>query len=158
MPEVFEPGALNYYLLSRLILSILSISRNPTLTHLPLSRFLDSLLSDCTYSRSGIFSFDDPHANGGVIIFVRQGSSVCKLFAFSVSSLDPYSNYVGISSLLNNFYSLSLLMFVFPLFALRRIAEPTPFFLQKFSIWRTSTAITHLGLERYFSLLWGKSI
>ena len=31
MPEVCEPGALNYYILSRLILYILSVSRNPTL-------------------------------------------------------------------------------------------------------------------------------
>ena len=44
MLEVFEPGALNYYTLSSLILLILSISRNPTLTHLPLSGFLDSMV------------------------------------------------------------------------------------------------------------------
>ena len=44
MLEVFEPGALNYFTFSPPILSTLSASRNPILTHLPLSRFLDSLL------------------------------------------------------------------------------------------------------------------
>ena len=44
MLEVFEPGALNYFTFSRPILSILSASRNPILTHLPLSKFLNSLL------------------------------------------------------------------------------------------------------------------
>ena len=44
MLEVFEPGALNYFTFSYPILSILSASENPILTHLPLSRFLDSLL------------------------------------------------------------------------------------------------------------------
>ena len=46
MLEVFEPGALNYFTFFRPILSTLSVSRNPILTPLPLSRFLDSLL--CT--------------------------------------------------------------------------------------------------------------
>ena len=45
MLEIFEPGALNYFTFSRTILSTLSVSRNSILTHLPLSRFLDSLLS-----------------------------------------------------------------------------------------------------------------
>ena len=44
MLEVFEPGALNYFTFSRPTLSTLSASRNPILTHLPLSGFLDSLL------------------------------------------------------------------------------------------------------------------
>ena len=37
MLEVFEPGALNYSTFSRPIPSTLSVSRNPILTHLPLS-------------------------------------------------------------------------------------------------------------------------
>ena len=41
--EVFEPGALNYFTFFHPILSTLSAFRNPILTHLPLSRFLDSL-------------------------------------------------------------------------------------------------------------------
>ena len=44
MLEVFEPGALNYFTFFRPILSTLSASRNPILTLLPLSGFLDSLL------------------------------------------------------------------------------------------------------------------
>ena len=42
MPEVFKPGELNYFTFFRPILSTLSASRNPILTHL--SEFLDSLL------------------------------------------------------------------------------------------------------------------
>ena len=44
MLEISEPGALNYFIFYRPIQSILSASRNPTLTLLPLSGFLDSLL------------------------------------------------------------------------------------------------------------------
>ena len=44
MLEVFEPGALNYFTFFHPILLTLSVSRNPILTHFPLSRFLDSLL------------------------------------------------------------------------------------------------------------------
>ena len=44
MLEVFEPEALNYFTFSRPILLTLSVSRNPISTHLPLSRFLGSLL------------------------------------------------------------------------------------------------------------------
>ena len=44
MLKVFEPGALNYSTFFRLILSTLSAFRNPILTHLPFSGFLDSLL------------------------------------------------------------------------------------------------------------------
>ena len=43
MLEVFEPGALNYFTFFRPILSTLSVSTNPILTPLPLSKFLDSL-------------------------------------------------------------------------------------------------------------------
>ena len=44
MLEVFEPGALNYFIFSCSILSTLSASRNPISIYLPLSGFLDSLL------------------------------------------------------------------------------------------------------------------
>ena len=40
MLEVSEPGALNYFIFYRPIQSILSASRNPILTHLPLPNFL----------------------------------------------------------------------------------------------------------------------
>ena len=44
MLEVFEPGALNYFTFFRPTLLTLSAFRNPILTPLPLSGFLDSLL------------------------------------------------------------------------------------------------------------------
>ena len=44
MLEVFEHEALNYFTFFCPILSTLSVSRNPILSHLPLSGFLDSLL------------------------------------------------------------------------------------------------------------------
>ena len=44
MLEVFQPGAPNYFTFFRPILLTLSVYRNPILTHLPLSEFLDSLL------------------------------------------------------------------------------------------------------------------
>ena len=47
-----------------------------------------SLGSDLTYSRSGILSPDDPHASGGLIIFVRQGISFSELSTSSFFSLD----------------------------------------------------------------------
>ena len=43
MLEVFEPGALNYFTFFHPIMSTLSAFRNPILTPLPLSGFLDSL-------------------------------------------------------------------------------------------------------------------
>ena len=45
----------------------------------------------------------------GVIIFVRQGLSFSELSTSSLSSLDPYSDYVGVSISLNNSSSLSFL-------------------------------------------------
>ena len=66
------------------------------------------MCSDCTHSRSGIFSPDDTHASG-VIIFVRQGLSFSELSTSSLSSIDPYSDYVGVNISLNNSSSLSFL-------------------------------------------------
>ena len=68
-----------------------------------------ALRSDRTHSRSGILSSDTTHASGGVIIFVRQGLSFSELSTSSLSSLDPYSDYVGINISLNNSSSLSFL-------------------------------------------------
>ena len=61
-----------------------------------------ALCSDRIHSRSGILSRDDTHASGGVIIFVRQGLSFSELSISSFSSLDPYSDYVGLNISLNN--------------------------------------------------------
>ena len=61
-----------------------------------------ALHSDRTHSRSGILFSDTTHASGGVIIFVRQGLSFSELSISSLSSLDPYSDYVGVNISLNN--------------------------------------------------------
>ena len=66
-----------------------------------------ALRSDRTHSWSGILSSDTTHASGGVVIFVRQGLSFSELCTSSLSSLDAYSDYVGINISLNNFSSLS---------------------------------------------------
>ena len=68
-----------------------------------------ALRSDGTHSRSGIFSTDDTDASGGVIIFIRQGLSFSELSTSSLSSLDPYSDYVEVNIFLNNYSSLSFL-------------------------------------------------
>ena len=73
-----------------------------------------ALCSDRTHSRSGIFFPDAMHASGGVVIFVRQGLSFSVLSTFSLSLLDPYSDYVGVSISLNNSSSVSFLTLYAP--------------------------------------------
>ena len=68
-----------------------------------------ALRSDCTHSRPGILSPDTTPASGSVIIFIRQGLSFSKLSTSSLSSLDPYSDYVGVNIILNNSSSVSFL-------------------------------------------------
>ena len=68
-----------------------------------------ALHSDRIHSRSGILSPDAMHASGGVVIFVRQGLSFSELSTSSLSSLDPYSDYVGVNISLNNSSLLSFL-------------------------------------------------
>ena len=146
MLEVFKPGALNHFTFFRPILSTLSAFRNPILTPLPLSGF-SALRSDCTHSRSGILSSDTTHASGGVVIFVRQGLSFSELTTSTLSSLHPYSDYVGINISLNN-SSLSFLNVYAPLSAPpQRMEEPTPFLPppEISSFWGTLIAITLFG-------------
>ena len=109
MLEVFEPGALNYFTFFHPILSTLSAFRNPILTHLPLSGFLDSRFCVLIAPTPGILSSDATHASGGVVIFVRQGLSFSELSTTSLSSLDPYSDYVGVNISLNKSSSVSFL-------------------------------------------------
>ena len=68
-----------------------------------------ALRSHGTHSRFGIFSTDVADASGGVIIFVKQGLSFSELSTSSLSSPDPYSDYVEVNISLNNFSSLSFL-------------------------------------------------
>ena len=103
MLGVSDLGALNFYTFFHLIPLTLFVSRNPILLHLSFFGYLDSLLCDLirTHSRYGILSSD---ASGGVIIFVRQGSSFSELSTSSLSLLDPYSDYVGVNISPNNSY------------------------------------------------------
>ena len=68
-----------------------------------------ALRSDRSHFRSSIFSTDVTDASGGVIILFRQGLSSSELSTSSLSSLDPYSDYVEVNICLN--YS-SLLSFL----------------------------------------------
>ena len=120
MLEVSEPGALNYFTFSRLILSTLSASRNPILTSLSLSEFLDSLLWVLIVPTAGLaFSLLIPRTLAVGVCHFRQAGPIffLKLSISSLSSLDPYSDYVGINISLNNFSSLSFLNVHAPLFA-----------------------------------------
>ena len=75
-----------------------------------------TLCSDRTHFRSGILSSDATHASGGVVIFIRQGLSFSELSTSSLSSLDPFSDYVGINISLNNSSSVSFInVFVPPI-------------------------------------------
>ena len=153
MLEVSVPEALNYFTFSRPIQSTLSASRNPILTLLPLSGF-SALRSDRTHSRSGTLTPDATHASGGVVIFVRQGLSFSELSTSSLSSLDPYFDYVGVNISLNNSSSVSFLnVYVPPI-----CSSPTdgktdslsPSILSSpeiSSFWGTSIAITPSGTQ-----------
>ena len=61
-----------------------------------------ALRSDRSHSRSDIFSTHVTDASGGVIIFVRQSLSFSELSTSSLSSLDPYSDYVKVNISLNS--------------------------------------------------------
>ena len=70
MLEVFEPGAFNYFTFFRPILSTLSAFRNPILTPLPLSGFLDSLLCVLIAPTPGLeFSLLIPRALAAAVLF-----------------------------------------------------------------------------------------
>ena len=87
-----------------------------------------ALRFDCTHFWSAILSPDGTHACSGVVIFVWQGLSFSELSTSSLSSLDPYSDYVGINISLSNSSSVSFLNVYAPLFAPpQKMAELTPF-------------------------------
>ena len=74
-----------------------------------------ALHSDHTHSRSGILSPDTTHASSAIVIFVRQGLSFYELSTSSLSSLDPYSDFVKINISLNKSSLLSFLNVYAPL-------------------------------------------
>ena len=69
--------------------------------------WISVLRSDRTHSRSEIFSTDATHASSGIIIFVKQDLSFSELSTSSLSSPDPYSDYVGVNISPNDSSSLS---------------------------------------------------
>ena len=98
MLGVFEPGALNCYTLFRLILICIQKSNLNFFFRIP---GCSALRFDGTHSQTGIFSTDVTDASAGVIIFVRQDLSFSKLSTSSLSSLDPYYDYVEVNISLN---------------------------------------------------------
>ena len=90
-----------------------------------------------THSRSGIFSTDVAYASGGVIIFVKQGLSFSELSTSSLSSLDPYSNYVEVNISLKD-SSLSFLNVYAPPVRSSTKDSRTNFFLSPFfpPVWK----------------------
>ena len=144
----------------RPILLNLSVSRNLTLTHLSLSGFLDSLLCALIASTPSLaFSLVMPRTLAAASsFFVRQGLSFSELSTSSLSSLDPYSNYVGVNISLNISSSLSFLNLYAPPHSLfsdgwqnRLLFSLHPFFLQK-SLPSGGLQLPSppLGLKRYF--------
>ena len=111
MLEVFKPGTLNYFTFCRSILSTLSASRNPILTPIPLSGFLDSLLCVLIAPTPGLaFSFLMQRTPAAALSFLSgRAYPFSELSTLSLSSLDPYSDYVGINISLNNSSSVSFL-------------------------------------------------
>ena len=88
-------------------------------------------------------------ASGGIVIFVRKDLSFSELSITSLSSLDPYCDYVVVNISLNNSSLLSFLNVYVPLFApFQRMEEPTSFLPPFFpppeisSFWGRSIAIT----------------
>ena len=73
-----------------------------------------ALRSDCTHSRCGILSPDATHASSGIVIFIRQGLSFSELSTSSLSSLDPYFDYVGVNISLTNSSSVLFLIVYAP--------------------------------------------
>ena len=88
------------------------------------------LRSDRIHSWSGILSRDATHASDDIIIFVRQGLSFSELSTSSLSSLDPYPDYVGVNISLNNSSSPSMnLTYLLFSIALLAVALPLTFLL-----------------------------
>ena len=107
MLAVFKPGA---------PVDLICIQEyNPNSSSSFLISGFSALRSDCTHSRFGILSHDATHASSGIIVFVRQGISFSELSTSSLSSLDPYSDYVRVNMFLNNSSSLSFLNAYVPL-------------------------------------------
>ena len=102
-----------------------------------------ALQSDRTHFRSGIFSTDVTDASGGVIIFVRQGLSFSELSTSSLTSLDPYSDYVEVNISLNDSSLLPFFNVYTPPISSSSKESRTNFFSP--SIFPSSTNLFNLG-------------
>ena len=111
-----------------------------------------ALRSDCTHSRSGVFSTDATHPSGGIIIFVRQGLSFSELSTSSLSLLDPYSDYTGVNISLNESSSLSFLnVYAPPICSFPRESRTDSFSPSYLPIFRNPF---FLGYCKYHHPLW----
>ena len=111
MLGVSEPGALNCYtFISSHPVDLICIQES-NLNFSSSFRIpgFSALRSDCSHSRSDIFSTDVTDVSGGVIIFVRQDLSFSELFNSSLTSLNPCSDYVEANISLKNSSSPSFL-------------------------------------------------
>ena len=104
MLKVFESEALNHFTFFRPISLTLSVSRNLILTHLALSGFLDSLLCNLIAPTPGLaFSLVMPRTLAAASSFSSGNAyQFSELSTSSLSSLNPYSDYVGVNISLNN--------------------------------------------------------
>ena len=125
-----------------------------------------ALRSDHTHSRSGILSHDAMHASSSVVIFVRQGLSFSKLSTSSLSSLDPYSDYISSNIFRNNSSSLSFLnVYTLPICSCPTDGRTNSFFSLHSSLLQKSLhsggfqlPSPPLGFKRYFLPPQGESI
>ena len=103
MLVVSKPEAINYFTISRLILWILSVSRNPILTHLPPSRSLNVLPCNLI-APSPCLTFFLPMTRtlAAASSFLSGRAYPCLNFLPFFSLLDPYCDYVGVNISINN--------------------------------------------------------
>ena len=108
MSEIFKPGALNHFILSRFILLILSVPRNPNLTHLPLSVSLNTLPCDLIALTGGLafFLLMIRSLTAASSFWLGRAHSFLNFLKSFICLLDRNSDYAGVNISLNIFFSL----------------------------------------------------
>ena len=150
MLAVFEPGALSCYTFFCPILLVLSVSRNPILTHLSLFGSLDSLLCDLIAPPPGLaFFLLMPRTLVATSTFsLGRASSFSELSTYYLSSLDPYSDCTRVNISLNNSSSLSFLNVYTPPICFSPMDGRTDSFPPEISsFWGTSIDISPSGTQ-----------
>ena len=158
-----EPRALNCYIFSRPIPQILSASRNLILTHFSLSRSLNYLLCDLIAPTPVlVFSLMMPLTLAAASSF-SSGRAFLLSLSLSLSSLDPYFDYVGVNLSLNNSSSFSFLnVYARPIFSSLTDRKTDSFSPSIFSSSRNffilggSTTITPFGTQKVLPTLAGR--